>query len=66
MHMIRNFLGKGGATKSDEFSERLQRAVAPSPTPQNGPDLWKSCACISHYLFIISPRIYATISVIKN
>ena len=24
MHMIRNFLGKGGATKSDEFSEKLQ------------------------------------------
>ena len=25
MHMIRNFLGKGGATKSDEYSEMLQR-----------------------------------------
>ena len=24
MHMIRNFLGKGGATKSDEFSEKVQ------------------------------------------
>ena len=24
MHMIRNFLGKGGATKSDEFSETPQ------------------------------------------
>ena len=23
MHMIRNFLGKGGATKSDEFSEKF-------------------------------------------
>ena len=23
MHMIRNFLGKGGATKSDEFSEKI-------------------------------------------
>ena len=25
MHMIRNFLGKGGATKSDEYSEMVQR-----------------------------------------
>ena len=28
--------------------------------------IWKSCACISYYLAIIPPRIYATISVIKN
>ena len=28
--------------------------------------IWKSCACISYYPAIISPRIYATISVIKK
>ena len=38
MHMIRNFLGKGGATKSDEFSEKLQR--------QN---TWDRAACISFW-----------------
>ena len=31
-----------------------------------GPYLWKSCACISYYLVVISPLLYATISVIKN
>ena len=38
----------------------------PSPIPQNCPYLWKSCTCISYYLAIIHPRIYASISVIKN
>ena len=28
--------------------------------------IWKSCACISYCPSIISPRIYETISVIKN
>ena len=37
-----------------------------TPTPQNVPYLWKSCACISYYPAIISPRIYATIWVIKD
>ena len=37
----------------------------PPPTPQNGPYLWKSCACMSYYLAIIPPCIYATISIIK-
>ena len=38
----------------------------PTPTPQNGPYFWKSCACISYYPAIIYPRIYATICVIQN
>ena len=42
-------------TKSDEFSERFQTAVDIHPTSQNGPYLWKSCACISYYLAIILP-----------
>ena len=32
-----------------------------TPAPQNGPYLWNSCACISYYPAIISPRIYGTI-----
>ena len=28
--------------------------------------IWKSCACISYYTALISPHIYATISVIKK
>ena len=28
--------------------------------------LWKSCACISYYLTLIPPCIYATISIIKK
>ena len=38
----------------------------PHPTPQYGPYLWKSCACILYYLAIIPPRIHATISIIKD
>ena len=38
----------------------------PPPAPQNGPYLWKSCACISYYLALIPPCIYATIFIIKN
>ena len=38
----------------------------PPLTPQNGPYLWKSCACISYYLAIIPPCIYATISIINK
>ena len=37
-----------------------------TPTPQNGPYLWKSCACISYFPAIISDCIYATISAMKN
>ena len=37
-----------------------------TPTPQNGPYLWKSGACISYCLAIIPPYIYATISIKKN
>ena len=48
-----------------QFSERFQTAVDPHPAPQNGPYLWKSCACILYYLAIIPPRIYATIFIIK-
>ena len=33
-----------------------------TPTPQNGPYLWKACACISYYPAIIPPCIYSTIS----
>ena len=40
--------------------------MAPTPTPQNGPYLWKSCECISYYLSIIPPCMYATISIIKH
>ena len=49
--------GMGHATKLDEFLERFH--MAPPPTPQNGPYLWKSCAYISYYLAIIPPCIYA-------
>ena len=48
------------------FRKGSKRQLTPTPTPQNGPYLWKSCACISYYLVIISPCIYTTISVIKN
>ena len=47
------------------FRKVSKQQLTPNPTPQNGPYLWKSCACISYYLVIISPRIYATISVMK-
>ena len=40
--------------------------LTPAPTPQNGPYLPKTCACISCYPGIVSPRIYATITVIKK
>ena len=48
------------------FRKGSKRQLTPTPNPQNGPYLWKSCACISHYLAIIPPCIYATISIIKN
>ena len=39
----------------------------PAPSaPQNRPYLWKWCACISYYLALIPPCIYATISIIKK
>ena len=38
----------------------------PPPAPQNGPYLWKSCACISYYLALVPPCIYSTISIIKK
>ena len=34
--------------------------------PQNGPHIWKSCACICHYLALAPPCIYSTISIIKK
>ena len=48
------------------FRKGSKRQLTPNPTPQNGPYLWKSCACISYYLAIIPPCIYATISIIKK
>ena len=38
----------------------------PPPTPQNSPYLWKSYACISYYLALTPPCIYANISIIKK
>ena len=53
-------------TKSDEFSERFQTAVDIHPTSQNGPYLWKSCACISYYPVLVPPCKYSTISIKKK
>ena len=52
--------------KRMNFRKSSKRQLTPTPTPQNGPHLWKSCACISYYLAIIPPRIYATMSIIKE
>ena len=43
------------------FFGKGPNGIWPSPTPQNGPFLWKSCACISYYLALIPICIYATI-----
>ena len=48
------------------FRKGSKRQLTPTPTSQNGPYLWKSCAGISYYLAIIPPCIYATISIIKK
>ena len=29
--------------------------LTPTPTPQNSPYLWKSCACISYYMATMPP-----------
>ena len=47
------------------FRKSSKRQLTPPPTPQNGPYLWKSCACISYYLALVPPCIYSTISLIK-
>ena len=41
------------------FWKGSKRPLTPTSTPQNGPYLWESCACIAYYLAIIPPRIYA-------
>ena len=55
MKKIVKVVREGSAhTKTDEFSEKFQTAFDPcAPAPQNGPFLWKSCACISYYLALI-------------
>ena len=42
------------------------QGITLSCQPQNCPHLWKSCACISYYLALVSPCIYSTISIIKK
>ena len=37
-----------------------------TPTPQIGPNLWKSCVCILYYLSPIPTCIYTTIFIIKK
>ena len=37
-----------------------------TPTPQNGPHLWKSCVCISYYLALVPPCIYLKILIVKK
>ena len=46
------------------FGEVPNGSWPPPPTSQNGPYLWKSCACISYYLALVPPSIYSTISII--
>ena len=37
-----------------------------TPTPQNGPHLWKSCVCISYNLALVPPCIYLKILIVKK
>ena len=48
------------------FPKGSKRLLTTTPRPSGGPYLWKSCACISYYLALIPPCIYATISITKN
>ena len=57
---------KSGYQNGWIFGKVLNGSWPPPPTPQNGPHLWKSCACISYYLALVPPCIYSTISIIKK
>ena len=47
--------------KQMNFRKSSKRPLIPTPAPQNGPFLRKSCGCISYYLALIPSCIYATI-----
>ena len=48
-----NFRVQGTLPNRMNFRKGSKRQLTPTPTPQNGPYFWKSCACFSYYRAII-------------